>query len=704
MINYNYTIRRLNEDREFSPVEKYKKLTNFSVIRGKNAIGKSTLLHLIAYSFFGYDSRSYESKYHQINKILSDKINQFNDNNEQSLLSSFEIIDESTGRKLCSEKKENDDFPVVYEVSEDGDKNYLSYEKFAQKYCVIYDIPDKPTDRISNLVDDVKLINQKLLEKIEKFSVHLEKIESDISNAKDPEKIKLIQTKIEKMETTLEPLKTNNINYSDRKKLLEILILKNDYLNIHKKVTEWQRKIEEYKLKKTLSSKEQKQREKLKDKIRVNYSSFSQYYLKAVQGSAQITAINETDQFKRLKAIQDKLSLSNWDWTSEVQSQIRDYSTFLENMYEKYRSDHKVAGIYEQLLNLLRELDRNGERLPKVKLPDLIKDVKTLVSQHQQEKNIAEGIKATSTLIDNADEHLAEFINSIEDIGEGSSVLYENPADDSQLDLAPKIKEVEREIDELDDKRQDIKQKLIHFGIDCDDINSVISQLNRMFPLLYSKYRTMDPQTLEYSLKQISLEEREQTNKIEEMEFELRLSKKQLGEIQLKDSHPLYEKRTALYNLYSKILELKSDITQYNEYFDILRKNNHSGISEKIAFYNKSISKYFAHKLGKIPYIDSHVEVLEVDYLNRQFVLVGSNNVVKFDYFSTGQAQCIYIKSLLNQNMNRKVILMLDEISSMDDETMEIIYNEIREKRAAGQLIVVILAEKSNSEPSVEEL
>lgn len=110
MIKYDYLIDRLTEKRKFGPVKPFANMHNFSVIRGKNAIGKSTLLHLLAYAFYGYDERSFKGQGNQINPVLKDKIYQFQ-SKDQTVKFNFELTDEVSGLRICSDKSDKEDFP-----------------------------------------------------------------------------------------------------------------------------------------------------------------------------------------------------------------------------------------------------------------------------------------------------------------------------------------------------------------------------------------------------------------------------------------------------------------------------------------------------------------------------------------------------------------------------------------------------------------
>lgn len=703
MIKYDYLIDRLTEKRKFGPVKPFANMHNFSVIRGKNAIGKSTLLHLLAYAFYGYDERSFKGQGNQINPVLKDKIYQFQ-SKDQTVKFNFELTDEVSGLRICSDKSDKEDFPGVYELAKDGKKAFLSYEKFTQKYCVIYDIPDKPTDRISNLVEDVKVINDKLVDKLDSFSDHLSRIFAAISDSQDPRRIEALQADIEEYGVKLEPLKKNKLEIDDTVRLLDLLILKYEYISLQKKIEEKQAKIDLLKSKKSRNGKEVKQRQRLIAAIKSHYDKLYHLLAKAVLDSAQVRDISGTEQFKRLKATaKDKIKMNNWDWTDELPQQLRDYLKFLDNIYSQYSLDHKVADIYEQLLALLGELDRTGESIPKVKMPELIQSVKDMISKHTEEKNIAQNIKNISDSIEQAILYVTYFTDAVEDLGEDSSALYNSFEVEDVGDYRQLISEMQGELDRLIKQKESVKLSMAKADLSVDDDDEIPILIRKTYPHKFEKFRTKGHVELIDLKKEHLQKSHDQDTAIKDLEIKLHVAQMELDKLRKKEKHPLLDKKDLINAIHNRTLDLKSDINEYNDYFEILRSGNQQ-VTEKIQFYNKSISKYFARKLGRIPYIDDHVEVKEVDYLNKQFVLAGSGLVVKFDYFSTGQAQCIYIKSLLNQNMDKKVILLLDEISSMDDETLGIIYDEIKEKRRTGNILAAILAEKSNDKPSAEVL
>lgn len=553
-------------------------------------------------------------------------------------------------------------------------------------------------------MEDVKVINDKLVDKLDSFSDHLSRIFAAISDSQDPRRIEALQADIEEYGVKLEPLKKNKLEIDDTVRLLDLLILKYEYISLQKKIEEKQAKIDLLKSKKSRNGKEVKQRQRLIAAIKSHYDKLYHLLAKAVLDSAQVRDISGTEQFKRLKATaKDKIKMNNWDWTDELPQQLRDYLKFLDNIYSQYSLDHKVADIYEQLLALLGELDRTGESIPKVKMPELIQSVKDMISKHTEEKNIAQNIKNISDSIEQAILYVTYFTDAVEDLGEDSSALYNSFEVEDVGDYRQLISEMQGELDRLIKQKESVKLSMAKADLSVDDDDEIPILIRKTYPHKFEKFRTKGHVELIDLKKEHLQKSHDQDTAIKDLEIKLHVAQMELDKLRKKEKHPLLDKKDLINAIHNRTLDLKSDINEYNDYFEILRSGNQQ-VTEKIQFYNKSISKYFARKLGRIPYIDDHVEVKEVDYLNKQFVLAGSGLVVKFDYFSTGQAQCIYIKSLLNQNMDKKVILLLDEISSMDDETLGIIYDEIKEKRRTGNILAAILAEKSNDKPSAEVL
>ena len=132
MIKLEYELKQ-NQGENYSTYtvnENFEKIPNMCSIEGPNSSGKSTLLNIIALSFFG-------DEFEGVNHNLKNKIKDLVKPNKTEIKYKIEVdVDDKT--KLIAEKKDFEKTNIeVYEVKE-GKTYPLTYDNFKRKYLMIY--------------------------------------------------------------------------------------------------------------------------------------------------------------------------------------------------------------------------------------------------------------------------------------------------------------------------------------------------------------------------------------------------------------------------------------------------------------------------------------------------------------------------------------------------------------------------------------
>lgn len=193
MITYDYTIDReigSGKSRKFVPNQIPTKLSNMVMIEGPNSSGKSTLLNIIALGLFGTKST-------RINPTLQDKMNSLLDSRHQKLRFSFQITSKNESLILKSEKADLGGSEIIVKESTDG-KTYrpMSFENFEKKYNLIYDIPNNPTERLPELLKELKDEQLQFGNRFKEFGFFLRNTITQITNSRDPKRLEDIRKKL----------------------------------------------------------------------------------------------------------------------------------------------------------------------------------------------------------------------------------------------------------------------------------------------------------------------------------------------------------------------------------------------------------------------------------------------------------------------------------------------------------------------------
>ncbi|MCL5067825.1 MAG: AAA family ATPase [Thaumarchaeota archaeon] len=183
MIEYEYKIVRDEKDktRTLVPDKIPTQLDNLARIEGPNDSGKSTLLHIIALSLYGLRSKSiHQSLIWKMQNLLDP---------HQKLTFHVKITDKHGRFCIISEKKDPDR-PEINVRKVVGDKSIpIIPERLNEELNLIYDIPADPTERLYELINDVKNIQKEYGQKISNVRSTIRTIITEIMNSQDPKRL-----------------------------------------------------------------------------------------------------------------------------------------------------------------------------------------------------------------------------------------------------------------------------------------------------------------------------------------------------------------------------------------------------------------------------------------------------------------------------------------------------------------------------------
>ena len=111
--------------------------------------------------------------------------------------------------------------------------------------------------------------------------------------------------------------------------------------------------------------------------------------------------------------------------------------------------------------------------------------------------------------------------------------------------------------------------------------------------------------------------------------------------------------------------------------------------------YMKIIGEYVASLMGsKIIYQDSNVDIAYIDYSSKTpYFVTPDNKRIVFSDFSGGQGSSNYLKAKLNINEERKFIVLIDEIANMDNKSLDMVIDRLKELDDNNKLLLAILVE-----------
>jgi exonuclease SbcC len=92
-----------------------------------------------------------------------------------------------------------------------------------------------------------------------------------------------------------------------------------------------------------------------------------------------------------------------------------------------------------------------------------------------------------------------------------------------------------------------------------------------------------------------------------------------------------------------------------------------------------------------------------IDLLEEK-IFTEQNTIISFVDMGTGQSQSAYLVSLLNEEDDRKIIALFDEIAMMDENSLRRIYAKIRDLYQKNRLLMAIFVQKADYDVKIKDL
>ncbi|PWG05213.1 hypothetical protein [Polaribacter aquimarinus] len=682
------------------------------VIKASNSSGKSFLLNSIAYAF-----RALELPDDELSPTLRRSLNYLIDKEHQKI--NFEIdIDDPDGFKINSKFNYLDENEIRI-TDKEGSSLKIDSNEFSNRYKLLYDIPENPLDRIYKLLNSIKDFNGDILENLNPLDIRIRDILKSIKDERDEVVIKKIQDRIN---SNLELKKNHEDKFNKLKEKLKDIENYNNLIRLKKSIESKSRKeIEFSNIEKELrllkpssrlkpNTDNKKKISALKKEIRnLNISGLLNYckdeivenkYYEKFTFCFSKTDINLFNYlfdnsesivndllvydiekiYKFLKGIESFKNISLDKVFKDLKSEYNevDYRFIkdLKNAFFKYQENSSGDEIIVELFDknpglIIEQLDVYENKLSIVDdLNKLQKDLNNTLSR--LEGKIKNGLAFSKKL----SKEITKNKNA-------------NNNYDKKLERANNIKEsINRDYLEIDKLRNTLEKN----GVKLSTLNDVNSRENLRENLYFknSYCKGAEKEQIEEYKKEIKKSEL----------FLVTLDKALLDDnvkFKVEDS-----KKSSKYALnHGEIQMFSNKLSFFTRY--MVQRNNlisdkgelNSDDSLEYKSYMKIIGEYVASLMGnKIIYQDSNVEIAYIDYSSKTpYFVTPEDKKIAFSDFSGGQGSSNYLKAKLNINEERKFIVLIDEIANMDNKSLDMVIERLKELDENNKLLLAILVE-----------
>jgi len=665
MFSIRYTFQKGGPEYKCEyPEEKIKKY-NIFIAKGPNDKGKSTMMQIIAYGLYGLE-------YEDISESLKEKIKRLTSETTDKFDFEYNIISHDNMVNLRSVQKNKDSELQVFVEDKIKSSTYLK-----DHFKIVYDIPEDPKKKLESSLTSIKDSFQEYKNLIADFKTEILRMMDQIEKieTKEDTRIKQIQFIINK-EKDLVQLTSRKDKLS-----LELPELEKAYnVNMYNKlVIKHKSALKELEgLKKSLKEHETKGAGGGNKKYRESLSDFSESVsnVKFMLESTRLTRrLNNEDKeiFKSIKEGFDIIFIPlnyNNELTKKAFFFFQEKLDYFRSLplYQNKPEEEEQVDLFKKIIEILNNfIDKNIE-IPGTNGKNIAQFLSELEEQNRQleekltgKRNLEEDIRDCKKLKEFIDKLISAKKNLPEknDLQEGYDQL--------KRDLTTKKKEVDKlfsDIVQYSSKIENILPK------ERRSLEAYDESIFSIYPIKDSELNAINQRV--DSINQ-SISEAESTIKnLDQTELETPSYSKD----ELKRLNSVAE------NIEMKIINGLNCIQKL-----IKKENNLEGCNE---FYD-SLFVYFANIIKLVYFEHKSWEVKKVDIIKERYE-VKERTPIEFNSIGTGHLELNSLLARLKQtSLGKKKIILLDEMSTMDEKNLSILIEEIKNQVRSGEAIFAFL-------------
>lgn len=663
------------------------RISNVSKFKGHNSSGKTTLMDMIALSLYGDDSPG-------VLKKLQDKLSYLkNANNSEYCFKLSANVGDRYLRVSTRKKGYMSGHPVwesIVEESTDGvHYKELIKESFRKKYRLIYDMPDRPMERIQELASEAERELRSDIDRMHAIRSPLTNIIAAVESSRNEELIALLDEQIIKLQGSIKEkeneLSKDNILLDKLERYYlasDLKMCQDNYQNVNSMLinldsSEKRKKSDQKKSIKKYES-EESEVKKLIKKMLSNYSS-------AVKKLSAMTKIDSK--------IVDNFSIFWEDITYERIfdtgcGRIYDYTKIATELINQIKQKYDGTG-NEKLLEKKRVL-QNLISVLEPYTKDKISVLNTSVSE-LYEKLIEEYKGLSSQIVEyESAMFVLENVNESIKNGRDADKKFENLGDkpiieDSNEDYRELL---ERRLSEARKRLDDAEKAGIVKEVTFDNYLVIIDD-GISDPAL-NLFVSLDFSDIIIEINKLKNDVEKQKQSLDSLNRSLRDLEKQSSEAKMKESHPLFDYLDELKILKSKMEKMIPAFQKKDTTLVELSRGNEVKKDADNELFLDSVWTYLGKKLGTIQHIGKLYDVDKIDMNSRE--IISGDIHINFRDMGTGESQMAYLIGLLNSDDPRTVIALFDEVDHMDPNVISKIQDRMKKMYDSGKLIIGLMA------------
>jgi exonuclease SbcC len=704
MIKYNYLIIQDEGNEKVSYKRKNfpEKLPNAVYMEGRNSIGKSTLLNIIALAFFG-EKKSKEELSDTLRDQLINLISK-----DQQITFDIEIKNDVIKQSLIARKKDLKSPHIERRIVIDGKEKPLTDQYFQQNYNLIYDIPDNPRERLNELLDEIKVDQSYYANEVGKLQNYVRDVQRQIDEQRTPEKEKELskdlakcQKKSEGIEKDLEKIEkdlkdTKIYGYcrmynSHRDRLQRI---ENEYKKAKKASQD---------ITKTEKQQSKKQSDLLKE-IQKNSNTSKKLFDDATELLVLLTPKTEKHHLEIWKSCTVTNEIQKSDQIETIRQEIKFFKSILPTLITS--DDSKKI----EHINVLKDfLDLfNHYASVKMNLPGANKTIQEIASSISNEIRTYGDITSRRDNINDCNTILGDLRTSMNDAIKSKNE-YNKLLKKHGITLEKNDETIsDDELLEYEKNKEDTKKRMEYYEKELNKLDITKGRVEGQFAKILKKphisvlTQLTDNQIID-KIHQLGESIRKKNTDLKSAQRSLNYVTEEITRFEESDEHPYLDYKDRLGKILKSILTLEQKLgTDFDKRIESLKQKD-LGKSKDDKKYADQVSNFLATKVPYIRHGENQHTVKQIDMINNE-VITKKGKKIKFSKMGTGQSQSAYLTGRLNTSDDRKIIALFDEVAALDSSSLKPIKDGFKKLYNAGKLFSGIIVQKHDDKESIEDL
>lgn len=696
MIEFDYLIERNETDevKQYRPEHIPKKLPGLVRIEAPNSSGKSTLLNIIAAGFYGHKDDS-------LNKDLRNKINSLIKSEHQKVTFELQLFD-SKNNMILRSKKNSANIPEIdlFRI-EGGAEQRISKEIFEKQYNLIYDIPDNPISRLNQLINEVQEIQREYGYRVREGSIKLKSIIQELKDSRDEGTIEKKKNELREIDEAIEE---NEKQLTSLRPGMEKLkkYWASYYYSLYQDLFEKKKK-EEY-----------LQRDKVKNFSKDQEDVEKGHFKNELKLTKELGELDEHhrdiyDLMNIFLESGEKNNLKSWmnisfseisDSLQIPESISKDLRYFKSKLldFDRNRELKKSASdakIITDLINVLEEYKKSGNRIPNIDIDYLIEEINKQKSDKEGDYNFSKLLSQVNSTIGSYEKLKNQIERKTIPIVYSSRKDFKSkdPEGSERMIEQKKLLDIRRNKDEYERFVDDYLSVCLKLDINREQILNTLSELKN--DQLIKGYQDYSERALKESINKLE-DEIFNTNQIIKGKESIKpIVEKELERLEKMEPHRYQARQVDINSLFTKYRTVEQKLLQnYDKYLKQVKNKMDAG-SEEEENYRIAISHYLANRIGNIRHLDNSYTLESVD-LPRGTIKTNSGKEIRLDDMGTGQTQSAYLMGLLGSEDNRKIIALFDEVSTMDSKSISNLQNRMRDLYERDKLVLGIIVQPAD--------